>query len=230
METLFGEPAAPVNASRLGRRKEMMKFSNMPISAETPPNRRKIIRRSLTLASLFICAIAVLLASTAAPLFSNSSSRPSSGQQSLPSNMTPEVKCVVGFDNIKPNATGTLTFLPTGLQFTTSKQKGEILTSSITDIFAGEESRQDVSGVAGTIVKAGIPYGGGRVVSLFSHKVEVLTIEYTDANGGFHGAIFVLARGKATELRNALVQQGAKTKTNEHVEPAATKDEENQKP
>ena len=197
----------------------MMKFSNLPMSTEMPGNRRTVARRRLVLASVFICAVAVILASTAAPLFSNPFSRPSRGQQSLPSNMTPEVLCVVGFDNIKPNTRGTLTFLPTGLQFTTDKQKGEILTSSISDVFAGQESRQDVSGMTGKVVKAGIPYGGGRVVSLFSHKVEVLTVEFADEHGGFHGAIFVLANGKATELRNALVKQGAKTV--EHVTVAA---------
>ena len=197
----------------------MMKSSNLPMSTEMPGNQRRVARKSFLLASVFICAIGVILASTAATSFS----RTFNGQQTLPSNMTPEVKCVVGFDNIKPDTRGTLTFLPTGLQFTTDKQKGEILTASITDVFAGQESRQDVSGMAGTVVKAGIPYGGGRVVSLFSHKVEVLTVEFNDEHGGFHGAIFVLANGKATELRNALVKQGAKTV--EHVTVAAPAEE-----
>jgi len=197
----------------------MMKSSNLPMSTEMPGNQRRVARKSFLLASVFICAIGVILAFTAATSFS----RTFNGQQTLPSNMTPEVKCVVGFDNIKPDTRGTLTFLPTGLQFTTDKQKGEILTASITDVFAGQESRQDVSGMAGTVVKAGIPYGGGRVVSLFSHKVEVLTVEFNDEHGGFHGAIFVLANGKATELRNALVKQGAKTV--EHVTVAAPAEE-----
>jgi hypothetical protein len=205
----------------------MMKFSNLPISTEIHGNQRRVARRPFVLASIVICAVAVILASTAAPSFSRSASnpysRPSSGQQTLPANMTPEVLCVVGFDNIKPNTRGTLTFLPTGLQFTTATQKGDITTSSITDVFAGQESRQDVSGMTGSVVKAGIPYGGGRVVSLFSHKVEVLTVEYSDENGGFHGAIFVVSNGKATELRNALVKQGAKTV--EHVTVAAPAEE-----
>ena len=196
-----------------------MKFSNLPMSTEMRGNQRRVARRSFALASIFICVVAVILASTASPSFS----RPSSGQQTLPANMTPEVLCVVGFDNIKPNMRGTLTFLPTGLQFTTDTQKGDITTSSITDVFAGQESRQDVSGMTGSVVKAGIPYGGGRVVSLFSHKVEVLTVEFSDEHGGFHGAIFVVSNGKATELRNALVKQGAKTV--EHVTVAAPAEE-----
>jgi hypothetical protein len=70
--------------------------------------------------------------------------------------------------------------------------------------------------MGGTLVETAIPYGGGRFVSLFSHKVDVLTVEYVDPKGGFHGAIFVLSAGKATALKNQLVAQGAKVST--HVD------------
>jgi hypothetical protein len=130
--------------------------------------------------------------------------------------MIPDVKCVIGLEDIKPGAKGTLASLPNGLEFTTGKKKADIATSSIQDVFTGQESRQDVSGMGGTLVEAAIPYGGGRVVSLFSHKVDVLAVEYLDSNGGFHGAIFVLSVGKATALKNQLVAQGAKVST--HVD------------
>jgi len=168
--------------------------------------------------ALALGVAAILFAAPAAPVFS----RPPAAQNTLPSNMTADVKCVLGIDNIKPGAVGTLAQLPTGIQFTTEKQKADITTASITDIFTGAESRQDISGMVGTGVKAAVPYGGGRVLSLFSHRVEVLTIEYTDANGGLHGAIFVLGKGKATEVKNQLVAQGAKTST--HVEVPAPKE------
>jgi hypothetical protein len=129
----------------------------------------------------------------------------------------PHVKCVIGLENIKPNVKGTLSLLPSGLEFVVGKNKADISTASIQDIFTGQESRQDVSGPAGTLAKSAIPYGGGRIVSLFSHNVEVLTVEYVDSNGGFHGTVFVLATGNATMLKNQLVAQGAKV-TN-HVPP-----------
>jgi len=140
--------------------------------------------------------------------------------------MTPEVKCVIGCGDMKPGAVGTLALLSTGIQFTTAKQKVDIATSSITDIFTGAESRQDISGAVGTGLKAAVPYGGGRVLSLFSHGVEVLTVEFTDANGGVHGAIFVLGKGKATEVKNQLVAQGAKTSS--HIEVPAQSDDTQQ--
>ena len=171
---------------------------------------RKIIRRLLQLA-----AIGAVFVATAASAFSQQLATPQGSQ----SNSIPHVKCVIGLENIKANAKGTLSLLPNGLEFATGKNKVDISTASMQDIFTGQESRQDVSGPAGTVAKAGIPYGGGRIVSLFSHNVEVLTVEYVDSNGGFHGTIFVLSPGKATVLKNQLVAQGAKV-TN-HVQPPA---------
>jgi hypothetical protein len=174
---------------------------------------RKIAWRLLQLAGLLVSAIGVVLVATAASVFSQQAATSQASQTTS----VPHVKCVVGLENIKPNTKGTLSLLPSGLEFSAGKNKADISTASIQDIFTGQESRQDVSGPAGTLAKAGIPYGGGRIVSLFSHNVEVLTVEYLDSNGGFHGTIFVLSPGKATELKNKLVAQGAKV-TN-HVQP-----------
>jgi len=136
----------------------------------------------------------------------------------------PDVQCVIGLEGIKPGSKGTISVQPGALHFDQDKKKSEIRVPAIQDIYLGNESRQDVSGLGGTAVKAAIPYGGGRVLSLFSHKVEVMTVEYTDANGGFHGVIFVLPEGHATALKNLLVAQGAKTSTHA-PEPEPPKEE-----
>jgi hypothetical protein len=172
-----------------------------------------MFRRLLQLASLLVSAAGVVFVATAASAFSQKLATP----QASPSTSIPHVKCVIGLENIKANTKGTLSMLPTGLEFATGKNKVDISTASIQDIFTGQESRQDVSGPAGTLAKAAIPYGGGRIVSLFSHNVEVLTVEYVDSNGGFHGTVFVLAAGKATTFKEQLVAQGAKVTT--HVQP-----------
>lgn len=186
-----------------------MKTRSAQINPGVPSKQREIVRRLLQLGGLLVFAVAVVFVATAASAFSRKLATPQASQ----STSIPYVKCVIGLENIKPNTRGTLTLLPTGLEFAAGKNKVDISTASIQDIFAGQESRQDVSGAAGTMAKAAIPYGGGRVVSLFSHKVEVLTVEYVDSNGGFHGTIFVLSAGKATVLRNQLVAQGAKVTT-----------------
>jgi hypothetical protein len=179
----------------------------------------EIVRRPLQLFGLLVFAVGGGFLATGALATSRQLATPQASQ----STSIPHVKCVIGLENIKPNTKGTLSLLPTGLEFATGKNKIDINTASIQDIFAGQESRQDVSGPAGTLAKAGIPYGGGRIVSLFSHQVEVLTVEYVDSNGGFHGTVFVLSSGKATVLKDQLVAQGAKVTP--HLEPPEQKEQ-----
>jgi hypothetical protein len=58
--------------------------------------------------------------------------------------------------------------------------------------------------------KAAVPFGGGRVISLFAHKkYDSLAIEYLDTSGGFHGAIFRLPRGKGLTFKTSLAAHGA---------------------
>jgi hypothetical protein len=166
----------------------------------------------LRLGGLLVLGVGLILIATVEPSFG----RQSAGTQNPASDTIQDVKCLIGLDDIKPGAKGTLTLLPTGLEFSTGKKMADINTTSIQDVFTGRESRQDISGMGGTLVEAAIPYGGGRVVSLFSHKVDVLAVEYVDSNGGFHGALFVLSAGKATAFKNELVAHGAKVST--HVE------------
>ena len=188
-----------------------MRIRSAQFSPGVWSKQREIAWRLLQLAGLLVSAIGVVFVA-AASVFSQQSTSQASQTTSVPN-----VKCVIGLENIKPNAKGTLSLLPSGLEFSAGKSKADISTASIQDILTGQESRQDVSGPAGTLAKAGIPYGGGRIVSLFSHNVEVLTVEYVDSNGGFHGTVFVLSPGKATELKNKLVAQGAKV--TKHVQP-----------
>jgi hypothetical protein len=196
-----------------------MKTRSVQFTSRAANTPGEIVRRSLWPGALLVIAVGLALVVTAVPSFSRSSATP----QNLSSSPIPGVKSVIGLENIKPGATGTLTSLPTGLEFSTGKTKADIATPSIQDVFTGQESRQDVSGMGGTLVEAAIPYGGGRFVSLFSHKVDVLTVEYVDSNGGFHGAIFVLSAGKVTAFRNQLIAQGAKATI--HVEAPEPKEQ-----
>jgi hypothetical protein len=191
-----------------------MKTTSAQIGAVVS-NQREIAWRSPRLAGLLVAAVAVVLVARASPVFSQ---QPATAQAPQSASI-PDVKCVIGLETFKPDTKGTLSLLPTGLEFATAKNKADITTASIQDIFTGEESRQDVSGTAGTVAKLAIPYGGGRIVSLFSHGVELLTVDYVDSNGGFH----VLPPGKATELRNQLIAQGANVTT--HVEPPEPKEQ-----
>jgi hypothetical protein len=129
------------------------------------------------------------------------------GQQ--PTAPSDSVKHVLGLENIKPNAKGDLTVQAGALQFKTSKAEAEVSVASVQDVFTGQDFKQLIGGTVGTLAKMGVPYGGGRVLSLFQEKIDVLTVEYQDANGGLHGAIFTLPKGQAPPLKRKLMALGA---------------------
>jgi hypothetical protein len=123
---------------------------------------------------------------------------------------TPRVTHVLGFENIPNNATGDLSLQAHALRFQKNEATGaQISVDSIQGLFLGVEDKQ-VGGTAMAISRAATPYGGGRVIGLFSHKkYDTLTAEYLDTNGGFHGAIFQLTKGQGQALKDQLVAEGA---------------------
>jgi len=129
--------------------------------------------------------------------------------QPAPSVVQTNVKLVIGGQAVKNSSQGTLSVVGNSLQFATAKTKLEVEASSILDISTHEDSRQDITGAAHLATMA-IPYGGGRVLSLFSHQVDVLTVEFKDADGGDHGTVFVLPQGQAAPFKKQLVAMGAK--------------------
>jgi hypothetical protein len=136
-------------------------------------------------------------------------SQPSGTPQGAPSVVQPDVKLVIGGETIKNNSKGTLSVVGSSLQFANAKATMEVKASSILDISTNEDSRQSITGAAKLATMA-VPYGGGRALSLFSHGVDVLTLEFTDDNGGYHAAIFVLPRGQAAPIKKQLVAMGGK--------------------
>lgn len=117
---------------------------------------------------------------------------------------------VLGFEGTKSNTNGVLSIQDDALQFQKDQKPAvQIKIGSVVDVLTGEQSRQ-VGGTPMTVSKAATPFGGGRVVSLFAHKkYDTLTLEYVDANGGVHGAIFQLKKGQADVLRSGLLARGA---------------------
>lgn len=117
---------------------------------------------------------------------------------------------VLGFEGVRHSATGALRIQGNAVQFQRDGSPAAAVNiSSIQDIFVEAEDKQ-VGGTAMMLGETAAPFGGGRVVSLFAHKkYDFLTLEYTDNNGGFHGAIFQLAKGQGQTFKNGLVANGA---------------------
>jgi hypothetical protein len=124
----------------------------------------------------------------------------------------------LGFEGARNNSTGTLSIQDRSLRF----QKGsepvvQVMIASVQDVFVSDESKQ-VGGLPMTLGKAAVPFGGGRVVSLFAHKkYDTLALEYVGNDGGIHGAVFELSKGQAKLLRDQLLAMGAHVSQNDEV-------------
>jgi hypothetical protein len=119
---------------------------------------------------------------------------------------------VLGLDKIKRGAKGRLAIAGDTLRFEVGKATEEVSIASIADVFTDEDTKQSVGGTKGTVAKLAMPYGSGRVLSLFAtQKIDVLTLDYRDSNGGLHGVIFTLPKGQAPAVKRQLVEQGAHT-------------------
>ena len=117
---------------------------------------------------------------------------------------------IMGLTGVKAKAKGRLKLENGNLQFSSSKAKAEVAITSVEDIITGDDSQRVFRGTFGTLTMFA-PYGGGRFLSLFRSKLDTLTIQYRDGDGGLHGAIFTMAAGKADPLKKLLVGQGAHT-------------------
>ena len=118
---------------------------------------------------------------------------------------------LIGLGKVPRNAKGTLTIQGDKLHFTgkDANATSELAIGTIEDVQTADDSKRLVGGVVGTLSMFG-PYGSGRFLSLFRKQIDVLTIEYRDANGGLHGAIFTLGDNMAQPLKDKLIAAGAK--------------------
>lgn len=117
---------------------------------------------------------------------------------------------VIGAAGIKDNSKGSLTVEKGNLHFVHSKDTVDIPGLSITDVITGSDSQQVIRGTVGTISMFG-PYGSGRFLSLFRSKLDTLTLQFRDPDGGLHGLIFTMSVGCAELIKQQLVAQGAHT-------------------
>ena len=117
---------------------------------------------------------------------------------------------VTGLTGVKKNTKGSLKVDNGSLSFASSKNNCEVSAASIQDVVTGKDSQRVIGGTVGTLSRLA-PYGGGTALSLLRSKVDIITIQYRDANGGLHGAIFTMPVGNAEPIKQALLAQGAHT-------------------
>jgi hypothetical protein len=117
---------------------------------------------------------------------------------------------LTGLIGVKNNAAGTLTVENGNLHFAHSRGALDLAPGSMQDVVTGSDSQRVIRGTLGTLSMFG-PYGSDRFLSLFRSKLDTLTIQYFDADGGLHGVIFTSPVGTADVIKDALVGVGAHT-------------------
>jgi hypothetical protein len=116
---------------------------------------------------------------------------------------------ILGLEGISNNATGELSIQSDDLVFKPAQGPiARIPIGSIQGVFLSQEDKE-VGGTSMALGRAATPFGGGRVIGLFAHKkYDVLTLDYIDSNGGFHGAICQLNKGEGQPLESELEAKG----------------------
>jgi len=117
---------------------------------------------------------------------------------------------LVGLMGVKNNTQGTLMVENENLRFTHSRSTTDLTPSSMQDVITGSDSQRVIRGTLGTLSMFG-PYGSDRFLSLFRSKLDTLTIQYHDGDGGLHGVIFTTPVGTAEVIKDELIGLGAHT-------------------
>jgi hypothetical protein len=126
---------------------------------------------------------------------------------------------LIGLNGVKDNAKGSLNVENDHLHFIHGKASSDVSAISIQDVVTGADTERAVGKTIGMMSMAA-PYGGGRFLSLFRKKIDTLTVQYRDADGGLHGAIFTMPVGTAQVIKKELVAQGAHTTSPEQTDAA----------
>jgi len=146
------------------------------------------------------------------------------GQQPQPPKPVPKrVVSVMGFQDLKKNEKCDIAVGASSVNLKGQTAAVEVTIASIEDVLTGDDSARLVGGFVGTLTSFG-PYGSGRFLSLFRKKLDTLTIQYRDADGGLHGGILSMQPGEAIALKKVMVAAGAHTTVpiDDSAKPAAS--------
>lgn len=112
---------------------------------------------------------------------------------------SPSVQHIYGLPDVKPKDRGALTVSAAGLNFTGKANSSVIPLRSIIAVGAGNE-RVELWGMKGRILRMAIPNSGGLAAAAFMHhRVDMLTVEFNDSKGAYHGAVFFLPAKEADD-------------------------------
>jgi len=116
------------------------------------------------------------------------------------------VQHAYGLPDTKKNDKGTLLVTSDGLTFTTKSSHTSLQQGSIVAVSAGNQ-RVELWGMKGRLLRMAIPNGGGiAAAGVMHHRVDMLTVEFNDSRGGYHGAVFYLPANEAERALQSFAQ------------------------
>jgi hypothetical protein len=160
------------------------------------------------LSVIVICGSAVMALSQSNPPNEIRSSSPTTV---VPQHQTPiKSSAIIGLEGVKQKTEGMLNIENENLCFVHSGNKSQIPAAAIEDVVTAEDSQRVIRGTLGTISMFA-PYESGRALSMLRSKLDSLTIQYRDEDGGLHGVVFTMPVGAAEPIKQELITQGAHT-------------------
>jgi hypothetical protein len=106
---------------------------------------------------------------------------------------------VLGLADVRARENGTLTITPQQLTFTAKSASAAIDLPSIRAVSSGNE-RVELWGIKGRLLRMAIPDGGGVALAMvMHHRRDMLTVEFVDSHGAYHGAVFYLPGNEAEQ-------------------------------
>ena len=106
---------------------------------------------------------------------------------------------IAGLSGTTSDLKGDLSLSQTALRFTSAGSHEEIPVSHIEAIFIGDE-RVETGGGAGLILRLAAPPLG----AVTQKSIDLLTIEYRDEDGGYHGTVLAASKDVAERLKGQL--------------------------
>jgi hypothetical protein len=117
-----------------------------------------------------------------------------------------DVQHAYGLPGTKPKAKGTLAVNTDSITFTGKSSISTISRRSVMAVSTSDE-RVELWGTKGNLLRMAIPYGGGEAAAgVMHHKVGMLTVEFIDQQGGYHGAVFFLPVDEAERVLTSFSQ------------------------
>jgi len=122
-------------------------------------------------------------------------------------------RAVLGLEGVGHSSSGQLSIQEDALVYSRSEGPAvRMPLSAIQGAFLSQQDKQ-VGGLPMALGRAATPYGGGRAIGLFAHKkYDFVTLEYSDSNGGLHGAIYQLKKGQGQTLIEQLGGKGVRVR------------------